>query len=133
MDQVDLEAVTIPFPLVLTCCAIYCGVNLRFVETRLLSFQGSSIRHRDGIALRADEASMNGSVLLRQGFQTEGAVSLISATITGDLDCTGGIFLNGREVALNAGGAHVDGRALLRQDFHAEGEVSLLAPRSPAF
>jgi hypothetical protein len=133
MDQVNLEAVTIPFPLVLTCCAIYGGVNLRFVETRLLSFQGSSIRHRDGIALRADEASMNGSVLLRRGFQTEGAVSLISATFAVNLDCGGGVFLNTNGDALNASWAHVGGPIFLNRSFHAEGEVSLLAPRSPAF
>jgi hypothetical protein len=50
LDQLDLEAVTIPFPLVLTRCAIYGSVNLRLAETRLLSFENSSITTPSGRA-----------------------------------------------------------------------------------
>jgi hypothetical protein len=95
-DQLDLEAVTIPFPLALIRCAIPDGVNLRSAKTRLLSFEGSCLGGSDGVALQANGLSVDGSVWLRKEFGTEkefraeGTVSLISATIAGNLDCQDG-------------------------------------------
>jgi hypothetical protein len=61
-----------------------------------------------------------------KGFRAEGAVSLVTATIAGDLDCTGGTFHNPDKIALDASGIHIGGRTFLRQGFHAEGEVRLV-------
>jgi hypothetical protein len=85
IDALHLEAVTIPFPLVFIRCAIADGVYLTHADTRLVSFEGSAIGQLGGIALQADGIKMNGSLVLRQGFRAKGTVSLISATITGDL------------------------------------------------
>ncbi len=128
--QLDLKAVTVPFPLVLIYCSIRDGIQLRFAETRLLVFDGSSLATPAGnterMALTADGIHVNGDVLLRRGFQAEGAVLLLGATITGALNCCGGKFLNRGGSALIADSAHVGTHVDLSEGFQAEGAVRLL-------
>lgn len=89
-----------------------------------------------GRALVADGIDVRGSVFLRKGFRAEGNVRLLSAQIGGDLDCTGGIFMNPlikiigyREDggdALSADGVNVGGTVFLSEGFRAEGLVRLV-------
>jgi hypothetical protein len=44
------------------------------------------------VSLGADAVTVGGSVMLRDGFNAEGNVRLVSAQINGDLDCSGGSF-----------------------------------------
>lgn len=82
-----------------------------------------------GIALAADGAVFGGGVLLNNGFHAEGEVRMSRTHIRGDLDCSGGTFLNpvsaGAEqsgTALNADGVNVTGSVFLRRAC-ADGEV----------
>jgi hypothetical protein len=67
------------------------------------------------------------AVALAYGFQAKGAVRLVRASITGDLECTEGIFHNPTGDALNADRVQVGGAALLRNGFEAKGAVSLVS------
>jgi|SRR5882724_111342 len=62
IDQLNFEAVTIPFPLALTRCAIQDGINLTRAETRLLNFEGSASGPIIGPGL-----AVRGDILLSQG------------------------------------------------------------------
>jgi hypothetical protein len=76
-----------------------------------------------GMALNAEAAKIGGSVFVRYNFLAEGEVRLFNAEIRGDLDCSGGTFLNpavaicGTGMALNAVGVKVSGSVFLRQDY----------------
>jgi len=117
--QLDLNCVTVPFPLVLRGCTIRAGVNLQRAETRFLSFEGSYTGPITGAGL-----VVRGDIHLRNGFQANGEVGLYGAKISGDIACDGGIFLNAGGRALNVGGASVGGQVSLRKGFQAEGEVT---------
>jgi hypothetical protein len=117
--QLDLDCVTVPFPLVLRGCTIRAGVNLQRAETRFLSFEGSYTGPITGAGL-----VVRGDIHLRNGFQANGEVGLYGAKIGGDIACDGGIFLNAGGRALNVGGASVGGQVSLRKGFQAEGEVT---------
>ena len=83
-----------------------------------------------GIALAADHVTVGGAVLLRNGFQARGAVSLIGAKLGGNLECDGSTLANdtpdGTGVSLAAENASIGGAVLLRHGFGARGSVSLL-------
>jgi hypothetical protein len=57
-----------------------------------LACDGGTFHNRGGIALAADGATVNGSVLLRKEFQAEGFVHLDGASIQGFLACNGASF-----------------------------------------
>ncbi len=79
-----------------------------------------------GRALTADLAKIAGSVFLTRGLSAEGEVRLISATVGGDLNATGGRFNNPNgKVALNADGIDVSGSVFLKGGFVAAGHVRL--------
>ncbi|HUK67346.1 MAG TPA: hypothetical protein VLW50_01095 [Streptosporangiaceae bacterium] len=71
------------------------------------------------LALVAERLKVGGSTLLRNGFTAAGAVSLLGADITGNLECDGAKF-NGTDAsgnALNADGLKVGHSVLLRHGF----------------
>jgi len=81
----------------------------------------------DGNALIADGLKVGHNVFLRQEFTAGGAVRLISADISGDLDC-GGARLNRANTdgnALIADGLKVGHNVFLRQEFAAVGAISV--------
>ena len=81
-----------------------------------------------GLALVADNLKVGRTALLRNGFTAAGAVSLLGAEITGNLECDGA-QLNGANaagLALVADNLKVGRTALLRNGFTAAGAVSLL-------
>ena len=83
----------------------------------------------NGVVLAADTAEIGGSVLLRNGFVADGAISLRGARIGSSLECDGASLTNptdaGTGVALAADHIVVGGAVLLRNGFAARGAVSL--------
>jgi hypothetical protein len=118
----DLSIVTIPFPLFLVRCALQESMNLEFAEVRLLGIIGSTTQ-----VIRGEGMVVHGDLRLRDGFDSRGGVNLFGATITNDLDCTGGRFHNAGGIALNVSAAKIDGSVILRDKFHAEGLVAFSA------
>jgi hypothetical protein len=94
-----------------------------------LDCSGAQLTGRDshGNALVAEMMKVSGGVFLNEGFTAAGAVRLIGADITGQLDCSGarltGTDTNGR--ALAAYGLKVSGGVFLRWGFTAAGAVRL--------
>jgi hypothetical protein len=86
-----------------------------------------------GVVLAADTAEIGGSVLLRNGFSAEGAISLRGARIASSLECDGANLTNqtvdGAGIALAADHAVIGGAVLLRNGFAADGVVSLIGTR----
>jgi hypothetical protein len=81
-----------------------------------------------GNALVAEMMKVSGGVFLNEGFTAAGAVRLVGADITGQLDCSGA-QLTGRDTndrALAAYGLKVGGGVFLRRGFTAAGAVRLV-------
>ncbi len=98
-----------------------------------LDMNGARLANRSddgqGVVLAADTAEIGGSVLLRNGFVADGAISLRGARIGSSLECDGASMTNptdaGTGVALAADHAVVSGAVLLRNGFAARGAISL--------
>jgi hypothetical protein len=119
--ELDLSFVTVPFPLVLTCCGLRRETTLRFLEIPTLSLSGCAVR-----AINAECANVKGSVTLSNGFYADGEVQLLGAQIGSNLDCGAGTFRNASGKALRADRIYVQGSVFLRNAFVAEGEVRLM-------
>jgi hypothetical protein len=119
--ELDLSFVTVPFPLLLTCCGLRRETTLRFLEIPTLSLSGCAVK-----TINAECASVKGSVTLSNGFCAEGEVQLLGAQIGSNLDCGAGTFRNAGGKALRADRLYVQGSVFLRNAFVAEGEVRLL-------
>jgi hypothetical protein len=117
----DLSMVPIPFPLFLVRCALRGSLNLEFAEVRLLEIIGSTTQ-----AIHGHGMVVHGDLRLLDGFDARGPVELFSATIDGNLDCTGGQFHHKDEGALLADLAKIGGTVFLSEKFQAEGEVRLV-------
>ncbi|MFZ0246623.1 hypothetical protein [Candidatus Binatus sp.] len=128
-EPLDLSFTNVPFPLVLSSCRLEQDLNLKSAKMPLLSLQGSWTG-----AIDAEGLKLEGDIFLRKGFNAEGEVSLIGATIGGDLSATGGTFKNLKSdknpnptgYALSADRIKVTGGVYLRNGFSAEGAVALL-------
>ena len=102
-----------------------------------LDMNGARLANRSddghGVVLAADTAEVGGSVLLRNGFIAEGAVSLRGAHIGASLECDGASLTNatsdGGGIALAADHATIGGAVLLRNGFSAQGAVSLIGTK----
>jgi hypothetical protein len=86
-----------------------------------------------GVVLAADTAEVGGSILLRNGFTAEGAISLRGTRIGSSLECDGASLANatadGGGIALAADHATISGAVLLRNGFVARGAISLIGAR----
>jgi len=94
-----------------------------------LDCSGAQLTGRDshGNALVAEMMKVSGGVFLNEGFTAAGAVRLVRADITGQLDCSGA-RLTGRDtngMALATFGLKVSGGVFLRWGFTAAGAVRL--------
>jgi sRNA-binding regulator protein Hfq len=78
----------------------------------------------DKSALSAKAATVNGPVLLRDGFTARGEVVFMRAQI-GSLECRDATLINPGAVALRASGAIVAGPVFLGKGLKAQGEVNL--------
>ena len=87
---------------------------------------GASLRNDSGPALHANSLQVDGAMLLRGGFTAtgagaDGAVTLISAHIGGQLRCEGASLRNDSGPALNANSLQVGQDMVLRGGFTATG------------
>ena len=119
--DLDLNDTEVEFSLKARKCAFSGNILLRDAQLRGLSLSGCLIK-----SLNADGAKIRGSVFFRDGFKAEGEVSLLGATIGGDLDCDGAQLSNAKGTALIAEGAKIGGSVFLTNGFKAEGEVRLV-------
>ena len=102
-----------------------------------LDMNGARLSNRaadgSGGTLAADTATIGGSVLLRNGFTSEGGVSLRGARIRSSLECDGARLVNQTEdgggVALGADHAEIAGAVLLRHGFTAFGGLSFIGAK----
>ncbi len=111
-------------------------LNDGFVSTGELNFLNSVINGpficsdsrflSKGSAFTGDNIEVNGPMLFRNGFRSEGEVRLIGAKILKDLDCSNGIFNNIEGNSINADSITVNGSVFFRNGFRSEGEISLV-------
>ena len=102
-----------------------------------LDMNGARVVNRtddgNGVVLAADTAEIGGSVLLRNGFAAEGAISMRGARIGSSLECDGASLVNATEdgagIALAADHAVIGGAVLLRGGFAAHGAISLIGAK----
>jgi hypothetical protein len=90
---------------------------------------GAALRNDGGDALSADNAEINGQVLLRHGFSAIGTLRLPGTKIGGTLDCDGAALSNEGGVALFADDAEIKGGVFLRHGFNATGTLWLPGAR----
>jgi hypothetical protein len=121
IGKLDFAHMEIRFPIVLRSCCIAAGIDLTESRTRLLSLDGCYA----GLIL-AHGLKAEGSVFMRGGFRALGPVILQGAVIKGDLEFSGGHFINRGEVAIAADHLQVQGDLMLDVGFVAYGEVRLL-------
>jgi len=104
--------------------------------TGQLVMSGATLTNETGPALYADSATVVGNVLLNDTFTARGhgergAVSLLVAHITGQLDMAGATLTNEAGPALAADGVIVDADAFLDGAFTASGHGEIGAVRLP--
>jgi hypothetical protein len=123
--ELDLNSVTVPFPLVLKRCAIPDGLQLEFAETHqlhvLYSVSGPIIG--TGLIVRGSFV-LNGSLVSGGTSFPEAVVRLYGATITGHLECTETVFCNPGRTAIDATRVTVGG-SLSLWNLRANGTVRL--------
>ena len=119
--ELYLQFAKIPFPLRFEGSAFLEGIDLRDGEVRALNLRATHTGPLDLTGLKVER-----DVFLRDGFRAEGGVSLLGATIGGNLVCDRGQFIHKNTRALNADGLNVRGDVYLRREFKAEGEVRLV-------
>ena len=82
-----------------------------------------------GVAILANQITVDGSVRLANGFRANGSVMFISARVSSDLACEACQLWNPGGVAFHGDGIIVERRGFLRNGFCAVGEVRLVAAR----
>jgi hypothetical protein len=94
--------------------------------TGQLDCSGATITNPSGPALHAEDlraSSANfGKRFTARGAGEDGAIRLVGAHITGQLDCSGATITNPSGPALHAENLQVDGDVLLREAFSADGD-----------
>ena len=122
--ELSLMFFNLPFPLIIMECSILSGIDLRHAEIRMLSLYGTHTGQ-----IKADGLKVKGDVLL-QKVKPVGSMSLIGATITGQLACRGGEFINSKDtegIALTVNSAKITGSVFFDECFKSEGKVDLVS------
>ena len=134
---VNLRDASITGRLNCTNAVISIGLIMRDTQSRSMNFIGTECPY-----LIADRVVVKGSLFLRKGFRSTGAVVLLNSSITGDVDCNGSFFGSpdpdketrariekrfGKlpECALTLNGSTIGGYVLLARGFRAHGGVYL--------
>ena len=131
-SDLDLDSCTVEVPLILKLCDIDGTVKLEDARLQSVTLDGSQIGE-----LKGDGARFDGSLNLRRHpssqhspatpFKAHGEVCLLGATISGNLECGGGMFWNAGGNALICDLLKVTGTVSLNDHFEAHGEVHLPA------
>jgi hypothetical protein len=118
----DLEGAPLTRPLTFRGCRFSEEIILRSAKTKSLSFEKSCLQH----GLSAEDATIEGSLSLNRGFYAKGEVNLGCTSVSGQVDCSGGIFDNSGHTALQASALIAGADVFLSQGFSALGEVSFV-------
>jgi hypothetical protein len=151
-EPLDFEHATLRAPLKLRDCDLRGAVTFTSASVPALDLAGSKLTQPlllertkitdelrlagakltgvdgDGYALLANAMHVAGDAFLRKGFEAAGAISLLGASIDGQLSMSGA-KLTGADsdgYALLANAMHVGDEAFLRKGFEAAGAISLL-------
>jgi hypothetical protein len=117
--DIFLDGCNADFPLRLDDCWIVGSLTATNAKTRMLSLEGCRIG-----GIEADCANVDGAVVLRNGFVSQGVVRLFGAKINGPLDCQDGLLLpDAAGDALICSSAEISGYVRLNGAFEAHGEV----------
>jgi hypothetical protein len=119
--DIDLMGVSTPHSIRLHKCNIAGEFHGNDAHFGRLSLHGCRIK-----AITCIRTNINGSVALDRHFVAEGQVSFQGARIGGELNCTGGTFLNKGRTALRCNGAKIGDDVILEGIFVAGGEVNFL-------
>lgn len=121
----ELSFAKVPFPLAIVNCRIMSCMTLRQAEIPDLILNGTTVP-----GIEASGMQVKGNVFFRSGFKSDGEVSLLGASIGGQLDCSDATFLNsgprdvpGGGIAIAADRISVGDGVFLNRRFRAEGEV----------
>lgn len=120
----DISNQIVPFPLQFIRCAAPSRIALSFADLKVLNLEGSWIS-----SLFAERIVVQGDVSLSNKFSSNGEIRLTGAKIGGNLDCSGGRFLNRRGIALTASRAEIGGSVMLCSNFEAEGLVRFVGAK----
>lgn len=121
--DIFLDGCNSDFPLRLQGCWIVGSLNATNAKTRMLSLEGCRVG-----GIEADCANVDGAVVLRNGFISQGVVRLFGAKISGPLDCQDGLLLpDAAGDALICSSAEISGYVRLNGAFEAHGEVRFVA------
>ena len=129
--ELDLQDAYLEFPLILNRCIFLEPIQLTRAKLKVLNLAGSHVAtQRKGstptaLAINATGLQVESGVFLCNGFHATGSISLLGATIGGNLECYKGSFDGQNGDALNAQSTEIKGSVLLSDDFHATGRVSL--------
>ncbi len=119
--SLNLQFANLEFPLIFRRCAFTETIRLEQAKVKFFDLSGSSL----DLSLEASGIQVESDVLLCNGFKVIGQVSLVGATIGGNLDCNNGTFDNPEGHALLAESAEVKGFVFLHNGFKVIGQVSL--------
>ncbi|TKJ33703.1 MAG: hypothetical protein CEE38_20185 [Planctomycetes bacterium B3_Pla] len=123
-EEFNLLFAKVPFPLYFELCKFTADINFQHAQIPALYMPGTHTASLSAGGLKTD-----GPIYLRDGFQAEGEICLLSAMIGGDLDCSKAQFSNPDGITLTADGLKVEGAVFLRDGFKAEGEVRLIGAK----
>ena len=109
----------------------YGGVKLNGIKIiGDLKCGGGKFKDKENrIAFSAQNASIEGDVLLNDCFEADGEVNLYRVEIKGRLDCYNASFNNPDRYAFIVQSAIINGTVYLNEGFKAKGEVNLLGTK----
>lgn len=115
--NLNLEDSVLSFPIAAWKCA-FEEILLRRTRMRSLYLLDSTVKN-----IRADDARIEGNVLLQFGFTSRGEINFSSAIIDGEFNLEGAHLSNPDGRALDASGAKITGGVALLHGFSATGEL----------
>ncbi len=121
-EGLDMSGAQLGRNLVICACNIPEQVRLSGAWFSAVDFGGSKLG-----GLIADGLTAY-NLVLDDGFEAAGPVTLDSASLGGSLRCSGGRFL-GKPLALSCASATIGGNVLIASDFEAAGEVRIFRSR----
>lgn len=135
-DAINLESAELNFSLELKRCFFEEVILLEDATLNQLDLSGSYLSGGERkcdqdsptlITLDASNIHVKNSILLREGFRSEGEIWLPKASIGQNLDCTDGEFNSTSGNAIIAVYANISGNLRLRDGFRSTGTIYLLA------
>ena len=120
----DLDSCVLPRRAGLFDCWFAGTIVLMDASGGSINLDGSCVAD-----MTADRIALTGDLFLRNGFRATGEVSLVSATIDGNLDCSGGSFEDEDGSALSCDNATITGALFFRNIKSLKGNVRLASTK----